>query len=173
MKVNVLYAKTIPGIFKLVEALLNITIIVLVAFTDSYRGGPAGCILFVSVVTTLLSVFFYTAHLTNLISKFLCRVFIVEFVVFSIITLAQTVCMVLSAATSEFRPTIIAVAVIHGVNSVLYCTDFFFLLAIYEVFERWWNNPNLAKHQANISKDQQLESGSSARSVQDNPAYEQ
>ncbi|KAF8562949.1 hypothetical protein P879_11085 [Paragonimus westermani] len=111
MRVNAPYAKTIPGIFKLVETVLNITIIVLVAFTDSYRGAPAGCILFVSVATTLTSAFFYITHLTNLVSKFVCRVFIVEFAVFAVITLVQTVCMVLSAATSEFRPTIIAVAV--------------------------------------------------------------
>ncbi|CAH8595924.1 unnamed protein product [Schistosoma margrebowiei] len=71
MSLNTAYASTIPAVFKIVEIILNIILIILVAVSPNYViPGPGGWLFFVAILTTLISLFFYCIHLTNAIYRF-------------------------------------------------------------------------------------------------------
>lgn len=71
MSINVSYASTIPAVFKLIETVLNIITIALVSVEGypSRSAGAAGWSLFVSILTLIVSMFFYIIHLTNVIFR--------------------------------------------------------------------------------------------------------
>ncbi|KAG5455315.1 hypothetical protein CSKR_203896, partial [Clonorchis sinensis] len=112
MGVNSAYASTIPAVFKLVEAVLNIIIIILVAVTPTYTANPAaGWILFAAILSIVVSLFFYIIHLTNVIYKLSGPLTFIEFMCITITGVFQFVCIIVAAATAGGLGTIIATAV--------------------------------------------------------------
>nr|CAX70129.1 hypotheticial protein [Schistosoma japonicum] len=70
MSLNTAYASTIPAIFKIVEVIIDIILIILVAVSPIYVvPGAGGWLFFVAILTLLISMFFYLIHLTNAIFK--------------------------------------------------------------------------------------------------------
>nr|CAH8861114.1 unnamed protein product [Trichobilharzia regenti] len=71
MSLNTAYASTIPAVFKIVEMIIDLILIILVAVSSVYTiPGPGGWLFFVAILTMLVSLFFYLIHLTNAIYKF-------------------------------------------------------------------------------------------------------
>ncbi|CAH8645778.1 unnamed protein product [Dicrocoelium dendriticum] len=145
MGVNSSYASTIPAVLKLIEAILDIIIIILVAATATYRDGPAGWILFVAILTFIVSFFFYIIHLTNVIYKLSGPMSFIEFVCITICGCFQLIAMIVASATTGGRPTIIATAVMCALSVIVYGIDAFFLFALYKVHGGYLNNPSVTQ----------------------------
>lgn len=143
MGLNASYASTIPAIFKIVECVLNILTIGLSA-TGS-ESGPKGWAIFVSVLTFIVSAFFYIIHLTNIIYKFSGPMTFIEFVCITISGGLQFIAMIVVAATARNAGPLIAAAVFFGINFVIYGIDAFFLFALYKVHGGYLNKPSVTQ----------------------------
>ncbi|KER26125.1 hypothetical protein T265_06542 [Opisthorchis viverrini] len=188
MGLNSAYASTIPAVFKLVESVLNIIIIILVAVTPAYTSNPAaGWILFVAILSIIVPLFFYIIHLTNVIYKLSGPLTFIEFMCITITGVFQFVCIIVAAATTGGLGTIIATAVLHGISFAIYGVDAFFLFALYKVHGGYLNNPSVAQpqdyQQQQMQQQQQQQSQPEDEhqfdypkftpSMFDNPAYAQ
>ncbi|TPP60805.1 putative marvel-containing potential lipid raft-associated protein [Fasciola gigantica] len=112
MSLNVSYASTIPAVFKIVEAVLNIITIVLISVNGfpAANAGAAGWTLFVSILTLIVSMFFYIIHLTNVIFRLSGPMTFIEFLCITICGVFQLTSMIVAAATANNRGTVIAAA---------------------------------------------------------------
>ncbi|KAF7259049.1 Marvel-containing potential lipid raft-associated protein [Paragonimus skrjabini miyazakii] len=172
MGLNSSYASTIPAVFKIVEAVLNIITIILVSVTQNYRDGAAGWLLFVSILTFIVSVFFYIIHLTNVIYKLSGPMTFIEFMCITISGVFQLICIIVAAATANSRGTVIAAAVIFSLNFVIYGIDAFFLYALYKVHGGYLNNPAVAQ-QTDPNQTQLSTSNYPPEATYENAAYSQ
>ncbi|CAH8602550.1 unnamed protein product [Heterobilharzia americana] len=112
MSLNTAYASTIPAVFKIVEIIIDILLIILVALSPNYIvPGPGGWLLFVPIITALISMFFYIIHLTNAIYKFTGPMTLVEFICITICSIFHLIAMIVAAATVSGVSTAIAAAV--------------------------------------------------------------
>lgn len=171
MGVNSSYASTIPAVLKLVEAIVDIIIIILVAATTTYRDGAAGWILFVAILTFIVSIFFYVIHLTNVIYKLSGPMSFIEFVCITICGAFQLIAMIVAAATTGARPTIIATAVMCALNVIVYGIDAFFLFALYKVHGGYLNNPSVT--QQAVPHPPQAENTKYGNAMYDNAGFAQ
>ncbi|TNN08409.1 marvel-containing potential lipid raft-associated [Schistosoma japonicum] len=134
MSLNTAYASTIPAIFKIVEVIIDIILIILVAVSPIYVvPGAGGWLFFVAILTLLISMFFYLIHLTNAIFKLAGPMTLVEFICIAICSGFHLIAMIVAAATASGIPTAIAAAVFFAVNFLIYGIDAFFLFALYRV----------------------------------------
>ncbi|CAH8569333.1 unnamed protein product [Schistosoma mattheei] len=112
MSLNTAYASTIPAVFKIVEIILNIILIILVAVSPNYViPGPGGWLFFVAILTTLISLFFYCIHLTNAIYRFSGPMTLIEFICIAICSGFHLIAMIVCACTVSGYGTAIAAAV--------------------------------------------------------------
>lgn len=134
MSLNTAYASTIPAVFKIVEIILNIILIILVAVSPNYViPGPGGWLFFVAILTTFISLFFYCIHLTNAIYRFSGPMTLIEFICIAICSGFHLIAMIVCACTVSGYGTAIAAAVFFAINFLLYGVDAFFLFALYRV----------------------------------------
>nr|CAH8861102.1 unnamed protein product [Trichobilharzia regenti] len=146
MSLNTAYASTIPAVFKIVEMIIDLILIILVAVSSVYTiPGPGGWLFFVAILTMLVSLFFYLIHLTNAIYKFAGPMTLVEFICITICSVFHLIAMIVAAATVSGVPSAIASAVFFAINFLIYGVDAFFLFALYRVngaYLQEQTNPN-------------------------------
>ncbi|CAL8075620.1 unnamed protein product [Calicophoron daubneyi] len=151
MGANSKYASTIPGVFKLVESILDIITLILVSVSlaqdssPSPNRGAGGWELFVSCSTLIISLFFYIIHLTNVIYKLAGPMTFIEFICILICGVFHLIAMIVAAATTNNLGKIIAAAVLYGINFAIYAIDSFFLFALYKVHGGYLNNPSVTE----------------------------
>ncbi|CAH8573596.1 unnamed protein product [Heterobilharzia americana] len=142
MPLNAEYARELRAVFKILEFSLGFALIVAIVLADHYRiSTVGGCIIFVTVVTTITSICFFVLHLSGLVYKCTGPITLIEFICIIVCFILDLVAMIVAAATTRDSGAAIASAILFAIGFVFYGIDAFILFSYYRLNGGYVNDP--------------------------------
>ncbi|KAK4468230.1 hypothetical protein MN116_008386 [Schistosoma mekongi] len=142
MPLNVEYAKELQAVFKILQFSVGTGLIVSIFVADIYRSSLVGIfLLFIAIIATLTSVFFFVIHLSSYVYKLPGPVTLIELICIQVCCILALIAMITAAATSGKSGAAISSAILFAVSFVFYGIDAFILFSYYRLNGGYLNDP--------------------------------
>lgn len=120
------YVRTIPGILKIVEILLDILVLICASIDNWYAIG-GGWVQFVSASALITTVILFIFHFFHIISRIPGPIVFIEFIYYCVYVFLYLIAAIVAAVRAPYAGSIGAAAFFCFAALAVYAVDTFFL----------------------------------------------